>query len=281
MGLDKDYQEIKTMVQETIARMNGTELIVVRSVVQDLKRAKMTIEISTNKGVDWLKREDRAAIMATQLGASLKERRFPVIVQFTLVTFDPERDLPEMAETNGIAEEQLLNARWIKPIGRRNQHQRAAHLILELKTAEAANDVIARGIIIHGARLYAIKCKREPIRCLKCHRHHPLWDHDEDNRLFTKDALTKAENLIHLMADWNMAMALPKGIRTLRHFRSKQQSRPDNVFCTDITTDIIIKCNIAPDLKPVLTDHTPIAIVLNISKIPAPETEFKNFRMTD
>ncbi|KAJ2935780.1 hypothetical protein H1R20_g1314, partial [Candolleomyces eurysporus] len=123
MGLDKDYQEIKTIVQETITQMNGAELIVVRSVVRDLKRAEMTIEISTNEGADWLKREDRATVMATQLGASLKEQRFPVIVQFTPVTFDPERDLPEMAETNSIAEDQLLNARWIKPIGRRNQHQ--------------------------------------------------------------------------------------------------------------------------------------------------------------
>ena len=53
------------------------------------------------------------------------------------------------------------------------------------------------------------------------------------------------------------------------------------MFCTDFTTDIIIKCDIAPELKPVLTDHAPIAIILDISKIPALETEFKNFRMTN
>ena len=52
-------------------------------------------------------------------------------------------------------------------------------------------------------------------------RHHPLWDRDEDIHLFTGQATRDAEGLIRLLADYNMQMALPKGVPTLQHMRSK------------------------------------------------------------
>ncbi|PPR07079.1 hypothetical protein CVT24_010980, partial [Panaeolus cyanescens] len=112
-------------------------------------------------------------------------------------------------------------------------------------------------------------------------RHHPLWDNDEDHRLFTSQATSDAEQLIQLLAEWDMEMALPKGIRTLEHMRTKNLSRPDNVFCTAHTSHRIIKCDTVPELRPPNTDHIPIGTVLDISKIETNPERRRNFRMTD
>jgi hypothetical protein len=88
-------------------------------------------------------------------------------------------------------------------------------------------------------------------------RHHPAWDNDEDERLFTAAATHDAEVLINHVTDWNMVMALPKGIPTLKHMVTKRHSRPDNVFCTDGLTEYITKCDVVPELQPVNTDHFP------------------------
>jgi ribonuclease HI len=112
-------------------------------------------------------------------------------------------------------------------------------------------------------------------------RHHPLWDNDEDERLFTNDALADADILINRLADWNMDMPLPKGIPTLKHMVTKKYSRTDNVFCTDNLTGFVTKCDTLPHLQPTKTDHFPITTTLQLPTehvIPKPS---KNFRMTD
>src|SRR5271168_3190131 len=63
-------------------------------------------------------------------------------------------------------------------------------------------------------------------------RHHPLWDNDEDTRLFTQQAIRFAEGIIELIAAYDLIMALLKGIPTLQHMVTGKYSRPDNVFST-------------------------------------------------
>lgn len=50
-------------------------------------------------------------------------------------------------------------------------------------------------------------------------RHHPLWDNDSNHRLFTSEALARAEILVDLVTEWDMHMALPKDICTLKYSR--------------------------------------------------------------
>jgi hypothetical protein len=108
--------------------------------------------------------------------------------------------------------------------------------------------------------------------CRDFNRHHPLWDRDEDERLFTNEATLNAEFLISRLAEWNMDMPLPKGIPTLKHMVSKLYSRPDNVFCTDNLTERVVKCNTRPDKQPPKTDHFPIVTVLDLTtKTTAPK----------
>ena len=86
-------------------------------------------------------------------------------------------------------------------------------------------------------------------------RYHPLWDNDEDVRLFTRQATRDTERLIELLAEFEMQMALPKGSPTLQHMRSKKYSRPDNVFNTPGLMDLITKCEVDPSARPPATDH--------------------------
>jgi endonuclease/exonuclease/phosphatase family metal-dependent hydrolase len=89
-------------------------------------------------------------------------------------------------------------------------------------------------------------------------RHHPLWDRDEDTHLFTQQANEFAQGLIGLVATYDLAMALPKGIPTLQHMVTGRYSRPDNVFTTTGLTELIVRCEVDPTLRPTSTDHFPI-----------------------
>jgi endonuclease/exonuclease/phosphatase family metal-dependent hydrolase len=112
-------------------------------------------------------------------------------------------------------------------------------------------------------------------------RHHPMWDEETDDRLFTTRALEDAGRLIEMLADLNLKMALPKGQPTLEHMVTKRYSRPDNVWCTEEIFDLIIRCEVDPSLRPPGTDHFPIATYIDL---PQERTTLKtsyNFRAVD
>ena len=91
-----------------------------------------------------------------------------------------------------------------------------------------------------------------------------MWDRDEDLRLFTKKAHKDAGELIELVVDQDMFMALPKGIPTLKHMVTKHFFRPDNVFCSNSLVNHILKCDTMPERQPGKTDHHPIATILEL-----------------
>ena len=102
-------------------------------------------------------------------------------------------------------------------------------------------------------------------------RHHPLWDDDNDIHLFTPQATHQAENLIELITNYELNMALPKGIPTLQHMVTKKYSRPDNLFNTNGLTDLITLCKVDPTIRPPCTDHFPI-----ITNIQTPQQKADN-----
>ena len=77
-------------------------------------------------------------------------------------------------------------------------------------------------------------------------RHHPLWDNDKDTHLFTQQATRAAEELIELIAMFNLDMVLPKGTPTLQHMVTKRYSRPNNVFCTEGILNLLTQCELDP-----------------------------------
>ncbi|OBZ77095.1 putative RNA-directed DNA polymerase from transposon X-element [Grifola frondosa] len=112
-------------------------------------------------------------------------------------------------------------------------------------------------------------------------RHHPLWDSEANNHLFTTENLDRAQVLLNMVAELGLEMTLPQGIPTLEAARTKNLTRPDNVFCSDSITDAIISCNTVPELRPTKTDHMPIHTTVDLTIEAAKEPPRRNFRDVD
>ena len=112
-------------------------------------------------------------------------------------------------------------------------------------------------------------------------RHHPLWDNNEDTHLFTQQALRAAKGIIGLIATYDLAMALPKGIPTLQHMVTKKYSRLDNVFSTHGLSNLITKCEVDPSIRPTSTDHFPITTNITLTQQRAEVAPSHNFREVD
>ena len=77
-------------------------------------------------------------------------------------------------------------------------------------------------------------------------RHHPMWEDEENDRLFTHQNLNNASILIDLLADHDMQMVLPHGIPTIRN-SAGNLTRPDNVFASSLLVEWVTKCDMQPN----------------------------------
>ena len=119
------------------------------------------------------------------LAATIKPRLDQVLVQFILLSFQPDReaDLHEMEEANNFKASGIVRAHWVKPAARRKPSQTCGHLILSFQSPQFTNNTLAHGLIIEHKKVYTKKCKQEPLRCLKCHG----WGHIVDSCEAPKD----------------------------------------------------------------------------------------------
>ncbi|KAI9062355.1 hypothetical protein FKP32DRAFT_1527079, partial [Trametes sanguinea] len=76
-------------------------------------------------------------------------------------------------------------------------------------------------------------------------------------------------------------LALPPGIPTLEHMRTKNHTRPDNVFCTKGLRDHLRSCLVRPELRPPHTDHFPILSEFALPMAAAPPRPRRDFRQVD
>jgi hypothetical protein len=74
-------------------------------------------------------------------------------------------------------------------------------------------------------------------------RHHPMWEREENTRLFTNQNLEEAAVLTELLADHSMQMVLPHRIPTIRN-SAGNLTRPDNIFISEQLTEWISKCEV-------------------------------------
>ena len=65
-------------------------------------------------------------------------------------------------------------------------------------------------------------------------------------------------------SELGMDMALPPSLPTLRASRTKNLTRPDNVFCSAELAASLRSCTTAPHLRPAKTDHFPVLTVLDL-----------------
>jgi hypothetical protein len=94
-------------------------------------------------------------------------------------------------------------------------------------------------------------------------RHHPAWDEDHQEHLFTAAATRDAVHLLDAIDHAGLTMALPKGTNTLETARGNW-TRPDNVFLTHELVDHIIICDTDPSNRPPDADHLPIILELDL-----------------
>lgn len=113
-------------------------------------------------------------------------------------------------------------------------------------------------------------------------RHHPLWDELRNEHLFTHANLNAAEQLIELAAQYDMEMALPPGIPTLKAFSTGNQTRTDNVFCSNTLMPAVTLCDTKPNYRPVKTDHYPIRTHLELHLLHPATTHVRhNYRKAE
>ena len=143
-----------------------------------LHNGGILVEMVTDEGAAWLASKPNAEAFLRELGeteASFKTRSFNVVAYYVPLNLDTnsEKDRIEIEEANNIPKGGLTKIRWIKPPARRRTDQRYAHVIITFSDADSANRAIVNGLSICHKRVSAAKCKKEPIRCLKCQG----WDH--------------------------------------------------------------------------------------------------------
>ena len=107
-----------------------------------------------------------------------------------------------------------------------------------------------------------------------------MWDEPRNQHLFMSSNLNAAQHLLDLLVTYDLTMLLPTGIPMLEANVSGNHTRPDNVFGSHLA-DMIISCNVAPEIRPTETDHYPIVTTLLLDPARMHPPPKRNYRMTN
>lgn len=110
-------------------------------------------------------------------------------------------------------------------------------------------------------------------------RHHPWWETDENRHLTSSEE--KIRPLLDLIYRFDFRMALLPGRPTLQALSTGNWTRPDNVWCSAQTMNLINKCDTAPELRGPKTDHMPILLTLDVTVERNPPKPSRNYRAVD
>ena len=125
----------------------------------------------------WLTEQENRDNTCSKIGPGVSFRsRVHNLIAFNVplgISPENQNHLQEICEANSLDPNTISAMRWVKPVHRRSQEQRTAHLFLTFSNADAANRAITNGLYICNRRCHIERVKREPIRCLKCQG----WNH--------------------------------------------------------------------------------------------------------
>jgi hypothetical protein len=145
--------------------------------IRKLKNGGILVEARSEEAAQWLQQKEVAEKFKDELkqAVSYKKRSHNTIAFFVPLTFNPDIpvNIEEIQETNDIPNGAIIKAKWAKAPERRTPSQSCGHLIISFSDPDIANRAILNGIIICNKRVTVQKCKKEPLRCLKCHG----WNH--------------------------------------------------------------------------------------------------------
>jgi len=113
--------------------------------------------------------------------------------------------------------------------------------------------------------------------CGNFNHHHPILDEERNSLLFMAKALNKAGELLSMVVDHNMDMALPKDILMLKAKSTKNWTRPDIIFCSIGLLNSIVSCNTDPKQRGPGEYHVPILVSLDLQMRKATVAATYNF----
>ena len=110
-------------------------------------------------------------------------------------------------------------------------------------------------------------------------RHHSWWEDEHNAHLTSSEALIRP--LLDVLYRFDMRITLPANIPTLQALSTGNWTRPDNVWCSNHTTDLFTQCDTNPGLRGPNTDHLPIISTVELLTTHAVPKPTRNFRTTD
>ena len=106
-------------------------------------------------------------------------------------------------------------------------------------------------------------------------RHHPGWDEEQNNHLFTRANLDEAQVLIDAASSYDLVMALPKGILTLAAMAMGKLTITDNVFMSFELQQNLTRWVTVPEDWLAKSNHFPINTTIEVvTKRMAPELKY-------
>jgi hypothetical protein len=145
--------------------------------ITKLKKGAIILLFNTKEAADWIQHEDVEVEFTVGFisGATLKQRQYALLVPRIPLSFNPENGLHlrEIEEVNGLANNAIAKARWIKPESRRRAGQTVAHATFIFNSVRDANKCIMEGLLVCSSKVYPSKMKQEPTQYMKCRR----WGH--------------------------------------------------------------------------------------------------------
>lgn len=166
--LEKANQAIRAIDESSEYKLTG---------MMRLRNGGLLLEANSEEAAAWIREPQHRNIFAKAFDneAEVKARAYNVMAYFVPLTFQTEGsdNLREIEEMSGLPEGAITKARYVKPAHRRSPTQMTGHVILTFSDPKNANRAIVNGLTICQQGVRAGKCKREPLRCMKCQG----WNH--------------------------------------------------------------------------------------------------------
>jgi hypothetical protein len=145
--------------------------------IRKLRNGGLLVEMKNEEATLWLQQNDVSAAFNVEIkqSATFKKRAHNTIAFFVPLTFDPDNptNIEELIETNDLNPNDILKAKWAKAPERRLPSQTSGHLLISFSNPDIANKAILNGLVICNKCSTVQKCKKEPLRCMKCQG----WNH--------------------------------------------------------------------------------------------------------
>ena len=108
----------------------------------------------------WLTNQDNQEKFCTKIGPNVQFRmRAHQLIVFNVplgITPEDPKNRQEVCEANNLEPGMVTMMRWVKPVNRRSQEQRTAHLIVTYNSADTANRAITNGIYICTSSYHSV-----------------------------------------------------------------------------------------------------------------------------